>query len=165
MEDIHKTEKVEGSEYPSTGLAYEFVKPSYDWMLNRFEAMNSKIQGLLTFATTITVAIPIFKAVFDGIHFNSGLFYGAIISYVLSTIIGTLGMSLGKINLVHPMKLYNRWLGDSPWKFQKDSIYFAGQDFEDNNKVIERKNIVRDIMIVLLLSEIICTVIWMVTAN
>jgi len=166
MENIDETEKDEGSEYPSTGLAYEFVKPSYDWMLNRFEAMNSKIQMLLTFATTVTVAVPIFaKAIFDGIDLNSGWFYGAIICYVLLAISGIIGMRLGKLSLVHPMKLYDEWLKDSPWEFQKDSIYFAGKDFEDNKKVIENKNLFRDIMTAFLLLEIVFTVVWMIIAS
>ncbi|MDO8567691.1 MAG: hypothetical protein Q7R57_03135 [Dehalococcoidales bacterium] len=40
------------SKYPAVELAYEFVKPSYDVMVSRFEAANFRIQNLLTWAIT-----------------------------------------------------------------------------------------------------------------
>jgi hypothetical protein len=163
---MEKTGQIKDSEYPSVELAYEFVKPSYDWMLSRIEAINSRIQMLLTFATTVTVAVPIFaKAVFDGIHFNSGGFYGAISCYVLLGISGIFGMRLGMVRLVHPMNLYRKWLHKSLWEFKKDTIYFAGEDFEDNKKLIDGKSHFRDIMTLFLLFEIVATIVWMVTAS
>jgi len=154
------------SQYPSVELAYEFVKSSYDWMLSRIEAINSKIQGLLTFATTVAVAMPIFaKALVGDIDFSSGWFYGATISYVLLAIMGIFGMRMGKVRLVHPMKLYEKWLHKSLWEFKKDTIYVAGQDFEDNKKLIDRKSLLRDIMTLFLLLEILCIIVWITIAS
>lgn len=163
---MEKETNGEEAQFPSVELAYEFVKTSYDWMLSRIEAINSKIQGLLTFATTVTVAMPIFaKAVFDGIDFHSGWFYGAIIAYALLAITGIWGMRKGSIRLVHPKNLYDGWLAKSPWTFMKDTIYWAGEDFEDNKKLIEGKSLYRDIMTVLLLVEIFSIIGWIAIAN
>ncbi len=154
------------SQYPSVDLAYEFVKPSYDWMLNRIEAMNSKIQGLLTLATAVTAAMPILaKAMFDSVDFQSVWFYGAIATYFLLVIIGICGLRMGGVKLVHPKKLYEKRLSESIWEFKKNTIYFSGQDFEQNKKIIDVKNSLRDIMNVLLLVEIIMVVVWIVTAG
>ena len=78
--------EIDVSKYPSVDLAYEFVKPSYDWMLNRFQAIDSKIQGLLTFATAITAAIPVFAKAIH-VNFSSAWFYAAIITYVLFAVL------------------------------------------------------------------------------
>lgn len=156
----------EESKYPSVDLAYEFVKPSYDWMANRFEAINTKIQGLITFATTITAAIPILvKAIFTDVAFNSLWFYGAIIAYVLLIIIGIIAMKMGAVRLVNPSRLYKQWLYKSHWEFKKDIIYFAGEDFRDNKDAIDAKIHLRDSMIILLLGEMVCIIVWIATAG
>ena len=152
--------------YPSVGLAYEFVKSSYGWMLNRIEAINSKIQGLLTLATAITAAMPILaKAMFDNVDFQSVWFYGTIATYILLVVIGTFGLSMGRVRLVHPKRLYEKCLSDSTWEFMKNTIYFGGQDFEDNKKIIEVKSCLRNIMNILLLGELLMVIFWITSAG
>ena len=160
----NKTE-TDASKYPSVDLAYEFVKSSYDWMLNRIEAMNSKIQGLLTLATAMTATMPILtKAMFNDVDFQSGWFYGAITTYLLLVIIGIYGLRMGGVRLIHPKNLYEKWLSDSKWEFKKDIIFFAGQDFETNKKVIDSKSLLRDTMNVLLLVELLIVIFWIAAA-
>ena len=154
------------SQYPSVDLAYEFAKSSYDWMLNRYEAINSKIQGLLTLATAVTAAMPILaKALFNNVDFQSVWFYGVIVTYILLVTIGIYGLSMGRIKLVHPKNLYEKWLSDSAWEFKKNIIYFGGQDFEDNKKIIEAKSRLRNIMNILLLGELLTIIYWITAAG
>ena len=40
--------------WPSVNLAYEFVKPSYDWAIHRLNAVDSRIQTFLAFSSTLT---------------------------------------------------------------------------------------------------------------
>lgn len=156
----------EEAQYPSVELAYEFVKPSYDWMLSRFETANNKIQNLLTFAASITAALPLFtKAIFDEVDFISGWFYGIVIVFVFLVIISTIGMRMGAITLVHPKILYNEWLHYSNWEFKKNMIFWAGEHLNANNKIIEKKCLLRDIMTILLLCEIIFAIFWITTAS
>jgi hypothetical protein len=153
-------------QYPSVDLAYEFVKSSYDWMLNRIEAMNNKIQGLLTLATTITAAMPILaKAMFTNVSFQSVWFAVAMVIYILLVIVGIIGVSTGTVRLIHPMNLYEKWLSDSPFDFKKDTIYFSGQDFEDNKKALEVKSLLRTIMNILLLGELLMLIYWIYVAS
>ena len=165
MEDKSSEKSLE-SQYPSVDLAYELVKSSYDWMLNRIEAINSKIQGLLTLATAIAAAMPILaKAMFANVDFQSMWFYGAMVTYILLVVIGTFGLSMGRVRLIHPKNLYAKWLSDSTWEFKKNTVYFGGQDFEDNKKIIELKSCLRNIMNILLLGELLTVMFWIAAAG
>ena len=163
---MEREENDKESKYPSVDLAYEFAKSSYDWMLNRIEAMNSKLQGLLTLATAVTAAMTILaKSIFDNVDFQSALFRGAIAAYILLVFIGTFGLCKGGVKLVHPKNLYEKWLSNSTWEFKKDTIYFSGQDFEDNNKIIEAKSRLRDAMNIPLLAELLMIICWIATSG
>lgn len=155
---------VDNAKYPSISLAYEFVKPSYDWMLNRLQAIDSKIQGLLTFATAITAAIPVFAKALH-VDFNSAWFYAAIIAYVSFAVLGTVGLRFGKVRLINPGMLYEKWVYKTIWQFQKDGIYFAGKDFKDNKNLVERKSLFRDSMAILFVGEVLCVIVWIITTS
>lgn len=150
--------------YPSTELAYEFVQFSYSVAISRLQAIDSKIQWLLTSATAITVAVPIFaKAISVG--FSSRWFYAAMVAYVLLVVIGIWGMRMGSVKVIDLKTLYNKWLHKDIWEFKKDGIFFAGQDFNDNKGLIDKKSLIRDIMAIILLGEILCIVVWVVTTG
>lgn len=162
-EDIEETTDIDPSQYPSVDLAYEFVKPSYDWMVTRFDAINSKIQGLLTFSATITVAIPIIvKSISNDISYNSPWFIGAMFSFFALIIAGIIGMRIGAIALLHPKTLYDKYLHCSHWAFQQRVIYWAGEHFSKNKAIINKKAAIRDIITFILLIEIVCFVLWIV---
>jgi hypothetical protein len=156
------TENVDISKYPSVDLAYDFVKPSYDWMVTRFEAINSKIQGLLTFSVTITAAIPVIvKSIFNSISFTPW-FVGALIAFIILVIIGIIGMRMGAIALLHPKTLYNKYLYCSHWEFQQRVLYWAGEHFSKNKAIIDKKALFRDVITGILLIEISCFVLWII---
>ena len=46
-------------QYPSVELAYDFVIPSYEWASMRVETIERCIEGLLTYITTVTLALTI----------------------------------------------------------------------------------------------------------
>ena len=149
------------SQYPSVDLAYEFVTSSYDWMVTRFEAVNSKIQGLLTFAATITAALPIItKAIFSDIDFVSLWFYIAMAAFVFLVLAGIVGLRIGSIVLLSPKILYDKYLHYSHWEFKRMVIYWAGEHLNENKKYIDQKGHFRDIMTILLLVEILCFLLW-----
>ena len=57
-------EEVNPEEYPSVGLAYGFVQPSYQLLVSRFEAADTRLTALLTVVIGVTTAVPVFaKAV------------------------------------------------------------------------------------------------------
>ena len=151
------------SQYPSTDLAYDFVKPSYDWMVTRFEAINSKIQGLLAFAVTITAALLIItKAIFSDIAFSSPWFYVAMTAFVFLVVTGIVGLRIGSIMLLSPKILYDKYLHYPHWKFKQRVIYWAGEHFNKNKNIIDKKACFRDTMTIFLLVEILCICLWIV---
>jgi len=150
--------------YPSTELAYEFVQFSYRVAISRLQAIDSKIQWLLTSATAITVAVPIFaKAISVG--FSSRWFYAAMTAYVVLVTVGVYGMRMGTVKVIDLKKLYNEWLHKDIWEFKKDGVFFAGEDFNDNKGLIDKKSLFRNIMAIILLGEILCIVVWVVTTG
>lgn len=151
-------------QYPSVELAYEFVKPSYDWMLDRLEAANNKIQHLLTFSASITAVLPLVsKAIFSEISFNSGWFYSTIFVFILLVITGIIAKRIGNITLVNIESLYEKYLHYSNWEFKRNMLFWAVKHLNANKKNVNTKNLLLDIMTILLLCEIIFAVIWIAT--
>lgn len=54
-----------GDKWPSVIYAYDFVLPSYQWMTSRVEATVTRIQGLMTFAATVTLGFPVLGQTID----------------------------------------------------------------------------------------------------
>jgi amino acid transporter len=116
----------------------------------------------LTFSATITAAIPIIvKSIFSNISFTPW-FIGALAAFIVLVIIGILGMKKGAIALLHPQILYDKYLHCSHWEFQQRVLYWAGKHFSKNKAIIDAKALFRDIMIVILLIEILCFILWVV---
>lgn len=151
------------SQYPSLELAYEFVKSSYDLMVIRFDSANSRIQNLLTWAIGITVAIPLFnKVVNDTGTFKSVWFILALLAFLAVVIIGVVGQRMGSVKLIDPKILYEKHLHYPEWEFKKNLIYWAGENFNSNNKAIEVKSRYLDIITILFGLEIVFSFIWII---
>ena len=70
------------------------------------------------------------------------------------------GRVRGRIVLPNPDVLYQKSLQESAWTFKKNSIYFAGQHFNANCRVIDEKATYAVLMTVALLLEILAFVAW-----
>lgn len=153
------------SQWPSVGLAYDFVQPSYDWLLNRVNAAEGRIQTGLTFAASITLLVPVIaKTVFVDLDFGSLWLILAMITFIATVMLGAVSRFVGELTLVSPKKLYDEWLHYSEWEFKKNAIYFAGQHFEANRKLVRTKGTFVEIMTFLLLLEVLWFVIWVAEA-
>jgi hypothetical protein len=147
--------------FPAVDRAYDFVIPSYQLLINRFEAADNRLTALLTLASTLTLAVPIFaKNVQPNISFNSPLFIVGMLIFLVIAIVGIWGRSVGSIALPDPMVLYNENLTDSEWEFKKNLIFFAGEGFNSNTQAIRRKGNLSAFLSAALLVEIIVFVAW-----
>ena len=119
--------------FPAVPSAYDFVIPSYNWMLSRYEAANSGIQTLLGYVTTLTFALPAL-AISTGkkLQFCSLHFYIAIALFLLIIITGLVVRLWGHITFLDPGTLFGKSLHLSEFEFKKDCIYFAGKHFDSN---------------------------------
>ena len=46
-------------DYPGINLAYDFVRPSYDWATNRLDAMDARLRGIQAFVSGFTLGAPV----------------------------------------------------------------------------------------------------------
>src|SRR4051812_36036870 len=123
--------------WPGTDDAYTFVLPSYQWMLTRLEAADSRIQALQTFVLTVTTAIPAIVTTASGPNGQAKLtsqwFFYAMLAAGVAIVIGVIGRMSGSIMLIDPSLLHTKeWLSLESDAFKRDMIYFAGQHYERN---------------------------------
>jgi hypothetical protein len=161
-----KTTKSVEDSWPSVGLAYDFVKPSYEWLQNRLDAVNSRIEFLLTLSSSITVATPVFaKALLTDIYFGSCWFVAAIVVFVSIALIGLIGRMFSGLKLISPQKLYDGWLSWSEWEFKKNAIYWAGKHFQLNASLVNKKANFGVVMTALLVIEVVLIVLWVASSS
>lgn len=127
--------------WPGVGQAQAFVLPSYQWMIARTEAADSRLQTLVAFVATVTLAMPTAASALKlTVSFGSFWFVGAMIAASIAVIIGVFFRSSGAVTLADPAILYEKWLHKDTWQFQKDAVYFAGKHFAENKARIETKS-------------------------
>ena len=58
--------------WPGVDAAFTFVVPSYQWMLTRFEAVDSRLQALQIVVLTVTTGAPtVAKAISGSLEMRS----------------------------------------------------------------------------------------------
>jgi hypothetical protein len=152
--------------YPAVEQAQVFVLPSYQWMLTRIEAADSRIQALVALAATVAFAAPaIGKTIDPSISFRSRWLLGALGLALAVVTTGTIARLRGGLNLVNPSIVYDGWLHLSQWQFQRDALYWAGKHFDANAKLVHTKSTVLTGMTVTLALAVLMLAVWIVTAS
>ncbi|MGH8066883.1 MAG: hypothetical protein ACRERE_16925 [Candidatus Entotheonellia bacterium] len=152
--------------WPGVKLAYDFVLPSYQWAITRFEAVDSRIQTLQAFIVTVILRLPTLATlIFRNIPFTSWWFIMACSLAMIAIMIGVIGRSWGGITLVHPQVLYEKWLHRQEWECRKDMVYFAAEHFEQNSNLVNRKGRLVTIMTILFLVEAGLLFVWVISAR
>lgn len=151
---------------PSIDLAYEYVRPSYEWLQSRLDAANNRLQYIVTLASTITVAaIVLGKAIFTDISYSSVWIWLTLVTFVLIAAVAMIGRMLSGMKLTTPKKLFEDWLGLPELEFKKDAVYFAGQHFEYNSALVSKKGRFADVATGCLLLEIAFVATWMIVSG
>jgi hypothetical protein len=163
---VKSEEERSEDKWPSVDLAYDIALLSYNWLQQRLDAVTKKTQFLLTTASSITLATPVFaKALLPDITFSSLWFETAICVFVLTIVVGLVGWMRGGLELLSPQKLYKESLGKSVWEFKKDIVFWAGEHFENNASLVNRRANLSIAMSVFLVLEIVLFVAWIVTSK
>lgn len=158
------TERRPEDQWPGIIPAYDFVKPSYDWLITRFEAAVTRAQAALTIAATITLGFPVLgAAVNKTIDFRSPWFGIAIVLFVVLVFVGLTARHTGDLTLMSPRGLYLNAAHMSEWEMKRYVLYYAGEDFENNVTVANRKMRLGTVMSVLLVLEVGAFLIWLVS--
>ena len=151
----------EEDKWPAVEAAYDFVVPSYQMLMSRFEAADTRLTTLLTLVSTLTLSAPILaKAVQKDISFKSPFFIVGAVCFIAAVVLGTLGRVKGSIQLPDPMVFHQTGLHESSWTFKKNAVYFAGLAFKANSKAVRLKGTLAFTVLVALLLEIGSFVAW-----
>lgn len=145
--------------------AYDFILPSYQWAVLRFDAAIRRIQGLMMCATMITIGAPLIGRVGAGLRFSSLWFIVAIILFTTLMILGVIARESGALMLDSAGVLHEKVLDLEETEFKHYAVYYARQDLEHNRNLIEMKSWYGTMMAVLLFAEMLAIVVWLVTAR
>ena len=141
MSDRHETARI---------LFQATAGQSYGLMERRFEAANTRIQNLLTFAATLLlgIALPTISVAATR-DVSVELTWLALVSIGLFSAtfaLGLVGRWRGKITLVDPGKYNEEWLTLAPSWSWEHLLREAGEHFDNNERVIECKGKIADFM-------------------
>jgi hypothetical protein len=151
------------NQWPAVETAYDFVVPSYQLLVSRFEAADTRLTSLLTLVATFALGAPVFaKNVRESLAFDSSWFIFAMLCAVLAIACGVWGRMYGSLILVDPGVLYRESLHESQWEFKKNAIVYAGQHFQRNATTIEFKGLLSDGVVMFFILEMACFIVWFV---
>ena len=154
------------STWPSVKVAYDFVLPSYSLLVSRFEAADTRLTTLLTFAATITLGTPILgRSIHPAIPFASGWFIAAMCLFMLSVTVGLIARVCGTLTLPNPAVIYRESLHETEWSFRKNAVYFAGQHFNSNAEAVRTKGNLAVVAAALMIVEIVSLLLWVAQAS
>ena len=143
-------------EYPSLDLAYDYSRPSYDLLSRRLDAVENRGRAVLTFASTLTFAMPLLAAnlLGSGIrHLDSPWFLTAIGAFTGIIICGVMLSSGVDFLLPSPKQLLEEQLDVQPDQFKVNQLSYAADDFVSNTRLITRLARTTSIAAILLLVE------------
>jgi len=151
--------------YPSIAVAYDIAIKSYDWCLNRSNAIDDTIDKLLAWISSLTIAIPTFVY---GQHiktgFNSTWFKVALTFAAASIIAGVTTKIVGSLKLISPQRLYDKHLHKPELVFKMNMIYRAGSAFNHNQSLVNHKGYFSILMIICFVCEIAALWLWITAA-
>lgn len=150
--------------YPGVELAYDLAVDACDSIIKRLDVMDGRLQTILAFAATTTAIVPS-VANSRGLTFRSNWLYAALSLFIVQLIIGTMSRSFGTLKLIRPRVLWDKWLKKDPWVFRKDFIYFAGQHFDHNAKLLKRRWWLMMIINFLFFIEVLLLILWIAQAQ
>lgn len=149
----------------SLELAYDFVMPSYNWMLQRLESVERRLQGLLLYFATLTFAIPVATIAIAGDSKTlNGLGWApiaAVVCYLLATVLGLCARAFGKLTLAYPESMVlEKQVEKTIPEFQRNRIRLSDEHYKDNINLVSRKSFAADAMSAILLVEVVCWLWW-----
>lgn len=137
-------------DYPSIDAAFQFVLPSYQMMMARFDAADSRTQTLLGLAGGFTGGI---LALAKGQAWNAAAAV-ALITLFLMVACVTIARVLIQIEIPDPGRIHNKHLVRGPLEFKRYLIEAAGRSFTNNSRKLFWRSRLSDIVLVGFVIEI-----------
>ena len=155
-----RSETLSPEDMPGLNLAYDYVQPSYQWLLSRFEAGNTRLQTMQAVVASVSLAVPAFAKLLDqALSFADARFVLAAGAFLAAMAVGVVGRQTGAVRLAHPRGLRD-WLTLPEAQFKYNALYWAGEHFDHNVAAIERKWRCAGAVLALFLVELVLLVSW-----
>ena len=139
------------------------IPASYEMIAQRIEAVDQRVQSLLAFSVTLTIAVlVIFSPSRADLGNAKPSFPVAMAAFCLLIVVGLIARARWHVTLVSPKELYEGWLDLPQNEFKVRSIYWAGEHFEQNVSVVNKKSRLANVMTALFLFEASFLLIWVV---
>jgi hypothetical protein len=141
-ENIEVVDEVIEPQYPAVSVAYDLAVKSYEFSERRFQAVENRNEKILGFVTTVNVALIVFltNSNSQNLNLKSVLFIVAILSGIVSLILGILAMFIGRVGTVDITKIYESWLHLKEDDFKAEFIFQAAKDFKRTFEYVEVKD-------------------------
>jgi hypothetical protein len=124
--------------YPGVEFAYEFVRPSYEFLAQRREVIDNRIRAWTTLAVTLMFGAPILvKSALTGGPLITEVFIAAVFPLAAILVLAPLSQGGGTIIGLDPGAMYRTMLHLDEWEFKQTAIYRAAEAFEHN---LQRNN-------------------------
>ena len=147
---------------PTLVLAYDFVRSSQEWALQRLQAANSRLQTLFAVAAVLTVAAPLLSGVFEaGPELDSPLLIAAVLAFGLLSLTALAGLAPNVPRLISAASVLERHLSKSEWQFMTDMLSQAAENESYNEKLLQLKDRAGGLMTLLLALEVVLLVAWL----
>ena len=153
-------------EYPGTDLAYDIAVASYSLAERRWDAVHQRIDVLLSFVTTVTVAAPIVAAaILEKPDFESPLLFAAGAVYLALVLVALVVRSTGSLRQLSPKRLYEGWLQLEEADFKRRMVYWAGEHADEARKQTYSKALAATLLVGLFAVEGALFLVWLVQGD
>jgi len=150
--------------FPAVETVYPLAIAAYDTAMKRFDAVDSKLNTLITFAVTVSLAVPVLAST-KNLSFRSYWLVAAVLFFVFGVGSATFARLKGKLILLDPKVLYDSYLDLDEWGFKRHTIYWAGENWRHNQGLINRNGALAAIAATLFALEAVAVGAWVLAAN
>lgn len=150
------------NQFPSVPLAYEIALNSYDVLIRRIDSIDGRLQTVLAFFASSTVAV---LGIVAGrkLDFHSRWFYAAVGLMTVAIVLTLIARLDGAVKVIDPSKLNcDEWLASSEWEFKNLIVQAAAQAFAVNNRLVTRKWRTAIAVIVTFFLGTMCLAVWVI---
>ena len=145
-------------------LAYDLIPATYDWMMQRLNAMESRIQALIVLSAGFLLTGPALVAVaVESVTFDSLWFYLALATSIVNLITGAAMRIWGELKLPGPRRVDSGWLSLNAGEFKWSSLWWAEQHFNENARLLRWKGRSAVLMTGVFLLETLSLTVWGMT--
>lgn len=145
----------------SLDLTYDLIPAFSTLVVQRLNAIEDRIQSLMVFSSSFLLTGPALAVVsVSDVSFTSNWFYAAVFFSILNILAGLALRSIGTLHLSGPPKVESGWLELEVPEYKWSYIWWAGENFDHNLKLVNVKGTCALLMTGGLVAELTLLVVW-----